>query len=127
MPLYLCQPGTGKPEPWRHGISVYSTPAPVDSQGEPSSGERPLRRLRHGEIVLVDDVCLAWERHWLRLRWPGHRGGFAGYLPLEKSDGSGSQENKDNENDEQVIGEFLLLLPKRYHTIVDWSYSKSHF
>lgn len=104
MPLYLCQPGTGKPEPWRHGVSVYSTPSPVDREGESSAGERPLRRLRHGEIVLVDDVCLAWDRYWLRLRWPGHRGGFAGYLPLEKSDPTKSKETTKDDT-EQANGE----------------------
>lgn len=108
MPLYLCQPGTGKPEPWRHGFSVYSVPLPVDAQGEAANAQehRPLRRLRHGEIVLVDDVCLAWERYWLRLRWPGHKGGFAGYLPLEKSDRNSAKSKEKNEEDkEQENGE----------------------
>lgn len=43
-----------------------------------------IRRIRHAEVVLVDDVCIAFGRHWLRLRWPGHRGGFAGYIALGK-------------------------------------------
>ncbi|KAL3940508.1 MAG: hypothetical protein SGARI_000936 [Bacillariaceae sp.] len=43
-----------------------------------------IRRIRHAEVVLVDDVCVAFERHWLRLRWPGHKGGFAGYIALGK-------------------------------------------
>lgn len=43
----------------------------------------PIRRIRHAEVVLVDDVCVAYGRHWLRLRWPGRRhGGFAGYIAL---------------------------------------------
>jgi len=33
----------------------------------------PIRRVRHAEIVLVDDVCVAHGRYWLRLRWPGHQ------------------------------------------------------
>lgn len=41
-----------------------------------------LRRVRHSEIVLVDDVCVYAGRYWLRLRWPGHRGGFAGYIAM---------------------------------------------
>jgi len=42
----------------------------------------PIRRVRHAEVVLVDDVCIAYDRYWLRLRWPGHKGGFAGYIAL---------------------------------------------
>lgn len=44
----------------------------------------PVRRIRHAEVVLVDDVCIAFDRHWLRLRWPGKKGGFAGYVALGK-------------------------------------------
>lgn len=44
----------------------------------------PIRRVRHAEIVLVDDVCIAYDRYWLRLRWPGHKGGFAGYIAMGK-------------------------------------------
>lgn len=44
----------------------------------------PIRRVRHSEVVLVDDVCIAFDRYWLRLRWPGSRGGFAGYIALGK-------------------------------------------
>lgn len=42
----------------------------------------PIRRVRHAEIVLVDDVCVAFGRYWLRLRWPGQRAGFAGYIAM---------------------------------------------
>mmetsp|Transcript_15661 Transcript_15661/g.17603 ORF Transcript_15661/g.17603 Transcript_15661/m.17603 type:complete len:786 (+) Transcript_15661:134-2491(+) len=45
----------------------------------------PLRKIRHAEVVLVDDVCIAFDRHWLRLRWPGSKGGFAGYVALGKA------------------------------------------
>mmetsp|Transcript_23389 Transcript_23389/g.51212 ORF Transcript_23389/g.51212 Transcript_23389/m.51212 type:complete len:779 (+) Transcript_23389:332-2668(+) len=44
----------------------------------------PVRRIRHAEVVLVDDVCIAYDRHWLRLRWSGVKGGFAGYVALGK-------------------------------------------
>jgi hypothetical protein len=44
----------------------------------------PIRRIRHAEIVLVDDVSIAYGRYWLRLRWPGHTGGFAGYIAMAK-------------------------------------------
>ena len=97
MPLYLCQSGTGTPAPWCHNLSVYATPSALTEDDE----QRPLRRLRHGEVVLVDDVCVAWDRYWLRLRWPGHRGGFAGYIPVEKSDGSKSNDKET----EQIQGE----------------------
>ena len=118
MPVYLCQPGAGQVEPWRHGVQVFSAPCPIDaSTSSPSTptfdlvvaslpdnnnnnnnnnsnnrgenaaagrGTRPssIRRVRHAELVLVDDVCIAYNRYWLRLRWPGHRGGFAGYIAM---------------------------------------------
>jgi len=46
------------------------------------SGGVAIRRVRHAEVVLVDDVCIAHGRYWLRLRWPGPPGGFAGYIAL---------------------------------------------
>jgi len=49
-----------------------------------ASTGQPIRRVRHAEVVLVDDVCIAFDRYWLRLRWPGSRGGFAGYIALGK-------------------------------------------
>jgi hypothetical protein len=165
MPVYLCQPGVGAAEPWRHGIQVYAAPFDLmDAKAENSAvstenvndtnsnaitennnnaaasesnnvartaaeyyrmaieeDERnsaadatasiinatgdvggthaasshqnlsrmaqsgmEIRRIRHAEVVLVDDVCVAYGRHWLRLRWPGHKGGFAGYIALGK-------------------------------------------
>ena len=138
MPVYLCQPGSGGSEPWRHGIQVYAAPfamdeTPIisggrdvvvlpasssevanwqnnnnrnelqqqqqqgsDNQGGESTITRPtantvrnssglpIRRVRHAEVVLVDDVCVAFDRYWLRLRWPGGKGGFAGYIALGK-------------------------------------------
>ena len=49
-----------------------------------NKGGHPIRRIRHAEVLLVDDVCIAFERYWLRLRWPGRKGGFAGYIALGK-------------------------------------------
>jgi hypothetical protein len=133
MPVYLCQPGAGSSEPWRHGIQVYAAPFAMDeaslaeggrdafvlpassteatdwsssdrekkdertdttrtSQGShtPAGSQQrnvsglPIRRVRHAEVVLVDDTCVAFDRYWLRLRWPGHKGNFAGYIALGK-------------------------------------------
>ena len=160
MPVYLCQPGAGQNDAWRHGIQVFSSPCAIDDEtAVPSStlptttattlayssnittaaGERDLvvgswtfaeqeehvqhlqqqqptaagrgtrattakttkttavaaanhhhhhhqmiRRVRHAELVLVDDVCIAYGRYWLRLRWPGQKGGFAGYIAMNK-------------------------------------------
>ncbi|KAL7465456.1 hypothetical protein ACHAXS_005787 [Conticribra weissflogii] len=42
----------------------------------------PVRRVRHAEVVLVDQVLVAFRRHWLRLRWPGEHGGFGGFVAL---------------------------------------------
>jgi hypothetical protein len=58
----------------------------------------PVRRIRHAEVVLVDDVCIAFDRHWLRLRWPGTKGGFAGYVALGKVDNN----NNNNSNEPQL-------------------------
>ena len=61
----------------------------VNREEDPTASLRlgmPVRRIRHAEVVLVDDVCIAFERHWLRLRWPGYKGGFAGYVALGKID-----------------------------------------
>ena len=41
-----------------------------------------VRRVRHAEVVLVDEVSEAHGRYWLRLRWPGPRGGVAGFIAL---------------------------------------------
>ena len=157
MPVYLCQPGAGSSEPWRHGIQVYAAPfemdetslteggrdsfvlpassmeasnnnwsgsggirndrnnnrtnninqrtgAPSSLQGAASSisggGQlnrnsvlgHPVRRVRHAEVVLVDDACIAFDRYWLRLRWPGHKGSFAGYIALGKVGQPGTDE-----------------------------------
>jgi hypothetical protein len=129
MPVYLCQPGTGATDPWKHGIQVYAAPFAMDEAADTTSGDRemsatttatnpaanwdgngrnlntpsasqdipgeelskslpgvPIRRVRHSEVVLVDDVCVAFDRYWLRLRWPGTKGGFAGYIALGKTD-----------------------------------------
>jgi hypothetical protein len=42
----------------------------------------PVRRVRHAEVVLVDQVSIHYGRYWLRLRWPGPHGGFAGFIAL---------------------------------------------
>lgn len=42
----------------------------------------PIRRVKHAEIVLVDEVSIHFGNYWLRLRWPGKRGGVAGYIAL---------------------------------------------
>lgn len=100
MPVYLCTPGVNEQEPWKHGIEVFPEPfdvhatkvtngttvdwnVAVDSLKEsgPSNGTS-VRKIRHSEVVLVDDVCVAFARYWLRLRWPGSKGGFAGYIAM---------------------------------------------
>jgi hypothetical protein len=124
MPVYLCKPGWGTAEPWRHGMPVYAHPFPMKEESrntgssfevsahhgggaarqdhnrtEPetrnyyasSTGSNfpvestPIRRVRHSEVVLVDEVSLYYGKYWLRLRWPGSRGGVAGYIVLGDS------------------------------------------
>lgn len=136
MPLYLCKPGTGDIEPWKHGVPVYSQPFAgtgdnftstdsisnemadasnvqaqsydrtynnvsnrIDSNTTNSGAHndhmeqnslqntrvtqsQPIRKVRHSELVLVDQVSLHFDRYWLRLRWPGSYGGVAGYILL---------------------------------------------
>lgn len=67
----------------------------------------PIRRVRHSEVVLVDDVCVAYNRYWLRLRWPGHRGGFAGYIAMGHADSSIKIRNNETNttNDEKPMKE----------------------
>jgi len=82
----------------RHGVSSTAEENPTPPGGNANSQTTttrseepqvastgvPIRRVRHAEIVLVDDVCIAFDRYWLRLRWPGNRGGFAGYIAMGK-------------------------------------------
>ena len=130
MPVYLCKPGWGTAEPWKHGVSVFAHPFPakdettarsdlhsgVDDSAAPMSAQNrssttnaqsgsanrsfytrpvpsfsaqrpeefctPIRRVRHSEVVLVDEVSVHYSKYWLRLRWPGSRGGVAGYILL---------------------------------------------
>jgi hypothetical protein len=156
MPIYLCKPGRGAEEPWRHGVQVYASPFPLNEYLIPSSaqnrathtnttvvdeesedeiisppshptttdlghhphssssstapdsnnntsddrtirhrntsrsivsmtqqqGGHPIRRIRHAEIVLVDQVSICFGRYWFRLRWPGPKGGVAGFIAL---------------------------------------------
>mmetsp|Transcript_9809 Transcript_9809/g.14602 ORF Transcript_9809/g.14602 Transcript_9809/m.14602 type:complete len:956 (-) Transcript_9809:81-2948(-) len=199
MPIYLCKPGSGSPEPWRHGVPVYALPFPLDNTSTSSSGgtsnsnananahtegggftmtqggsattntntntntstsssnaimsssqtdsplqmhqyedvntrytthtlgsspagptttttaaaaaattttltstttskftstftsmpiirRSPIRRVKHAEVVLVDEVSVHYGNFWLRLRWPGKRGGVAGYIALGGTD-----------------------------------------
>lgn len=64
-------------------IDVTGAEGPVHLSRTAQSGHE-IRRIRHSEVVLVDDVCMSYGRHWLRLRWPGHKGGFSGYIALGK-------------------------------------------
>jgi hypothetical protein len=135
MPLYLCKPGTGDIEPWKHGVPVYSQPiagtgdnfTSTDSisneladasnvqsrsydrtynmtnridrnttnngahndhteqyslQNTRVTQSQAIRKVRHSELVLVDQVSLHFDKYWLRLRWPGSYGGVAGYILL---------------------------------------------
>lgn len=61
--------------------TAFTTSTRTQQQEQMLAG-MPIRRVRHAEIVLVDDVCIAFGRYWLRLRWPGQRKGFAGYIAM---------------------------------------------
>ena len=38
MPVYLCQPGSGTAEPWRHGIQCFAAPFPLDEGASVAAG-----------------------------------------------------------------------------------------
>ena len=80
--------GTDAASPWNPQSSYQQNETEGENPSRRSSATAssglPIRRVRHSEVVLVDDVCVAFSRYWLRLRWPGTRGGFAGYIALGK-------------------------------------------
>ena len=57
----------------------------------------PVRRIRHSEVVLVDQALRAYGRTWLRLRWPGEQGGFGGFVALSNVDGGRDDDDCDYE------------------------------
>ena len=59
----------------------------------PTANGIPIRRIRHAEVILVDEVCSYYGRYWLRLRWPGEQGGFAGYIALGSVNSDSDREN----------------------------------
>jgi hypothetical protein len=63
-----------------------ASPSPTNSTTISSTftpnGGIPIRRVRHSEVVLVDQVSIAHGVYWLRLKWPGSRGGVAGYMDI---------------------------------------------
>lgn len=145
MPVYVCQPGDGSPEPWKCGIQVFKSPVPLNESGtlsdnnifdqqhhqdlqvavlpvahpqqqlEIPAGETNthVRRIRHAELVLVDDVCVAYGRYWLRLRWPGQRGGFAGYIAMGKAEGGEPVPTPSGECDSLPFLFFLVYLSSK--------------
>jgi hypothetical protein len=72
-------------QPQQQQLPVYGSSNTTTN----SSSSLPIRRVRHAEIVLVDDVCVYAARYWLRLRWPGRKGGFAGYIAMGLVTGDG--------------------------------------
>ncbi len=59
----------------------------------------PVRRLRHAEVVLVDQCLTAYGKTWLRLCWPGELGGFAGFVAVGRGgriDDVGDSARKSN-------------------------------
>ena len=57
-------------------------PAPSTRHSPSTQSVRAIRRIRHSEVVLADDVVYMYSNYWLRLCWPGSKGGFAGYVCL---------------------------------------------
>lgn len=55
----------------------------------------PIRRLRHSEVVLVDEVSVHYNKYWMRLLWPGTRGGVAGYIVLSGTNSNNVPNDRD--------------------------------
>ena len=117
MPVYLCRPGINKPDSWRHGMEVWLSPhgshedqddddnsmdaRPVPNIAKGSVAGYIVRRIRHAEVVLADEVSEQYGRYWLRLRWPGPNGGFAGYV--DAGPAVVSDQNNEAEFDRNVV------------------------
>ena len=72
---------------------INTVAAPPAKSSEKPVKLAPVRRVRHAEVVLVDQCLIAYGRYWLRLRWPGEMGGFGGYVALGKVKNDGDDEN----------------------------------
>lgn len=123
MPVYLCKPGWNAEEPWRHGVQVYASPFPMTDEDETPKGGVIIRRVRHSEVVLVDQVIIMYNRYWLRLQWPGSRGGMAGYIALgtiRTTPTNKNNRNTDNNNHEEIhpnaLSSLSLSQPPGSHT-----------
>jgi len=116
MPVYLCKPGIYTLEPWKRGVPVYFEPFPFPSEQDEAAmttttannnnrnsnmGSQqqpaPIRRIRHAELVLVDEVVFSFRNYWLRLKLPGASGGFAGYICLLASENTISITTNDDD------------------------------
>lgn len=77
-------PGTDDSPESASAKAVARRSSPHQHRHHRSTVGRPVRRVRHAEVVLVDRAVVAYGRYWLRLRWPGPQGGFGGYVALGK-------------------------------------------
>jgi hypothetical protein len=72
-------------QPVQHDNNTNPSKSPLPSSFITATPPTSIRKIRHAEIVLVDDVCVTYNHYWLRLRWPGSKGGFAGYIDMGKT------------------------------------------
>jgi len=75
---------TNRPIP---NTNASTSPSQYEPSGQQTDAQAlqdaiPIRRVRHSEVVLVDEVAVHYNKYWLRLIWPGSRGGVAGYIVL---------------------------------------------
>ena len=68
------------------GVLQQQQPSPLTTAAATTTTMRPnpVRRIRHAEVVLVDQCLIIYGRTWLRLRWPGEQGGFGGFVALSR-------------------------------------------
>ena len=89
-------------DPWRSSAQVYSPP-----------DGKCICKVRHAEVVLVDDVSLYNGKYWLCLKWPGQKGGFAGYIAVYKNNmmiisaGNSNSNSHSRPNDNDIHDTFV--------------------
>lgn len=87
LPATTTDAGQWQTQAQQQAVQKGDSSTAALSQSQTNTAEQrltgmPIRRVRHAEVVLVDDVCVAFGRYWLRLRWPGQGEGFAGYIAM---------------------------------------------
>jgi hypothetical protein len=87
-PIHLVQ------QPNHHGM-IHQDLVAATAAAAGNNSNHSIRKVMHAQVVLVDDVCMAYGRYWVRLRWPGSKGGFAGYIAMHQIPAQLTPDNND--------------------------------